>query len=148
MSLHVGDEVEIVDTKYYYEGSHGIESKDIRHGSGPQVGAIGLVTKILGRGEYVIVDYKNPGGGNAKLGFEVKKSLKVIRKNGMNLKDKMALVFKGEPQKSFIKAGVMNNDETLTEDGRAVFEAWLLKKHGDEFKKEVVDLILADEPKE
>lgn len=63
----------------------------------------------------------------------------------MNLKEKMALVFKGEPQKSFIKAGIMNSDETLTSDGKDVFMAWLLKQNGDAFKTEVVDPILADE---
>lgn len=62
-----------------------------------------------------------------------------------SLKEKMALVFKGEPEKSFIKAGVMNSDETLTSDGQAVFLAWLLKKNGDVFKTEVIDPILADD---
>lgn len=62
-----------------------------------------------------------------------------------NLKEKMALVFKGEPEKSFIKAGIMNADETLTSDGQAIFLAWLLKNEGDAFKKEVVDPILAEE---
>ena len=63
----------------------------------------------------------------------------------MNLKEKMALVFKGEPEKSFIKAGVMNVDETLTTDGNSIFMTWLLKKNGAAFKKEVVDPILEDQ---
>lgn len=65
-----------------------------------------------------------------------------------SLREKMALVFKGEPEKSFIKAGVMNTDETLTSDGQAVFMAWLLKENGTKFKSEVVDPILADMKKD
>lgn len=80
------------------------------------------------------------GGGWELMECVVNKS-----KNMASLKEKMALVFKGEPEKSFIKAGVMNTDETLTPDGNAVFMAWLLKKNGADFKKEVVDPILADE---
>lgn len=62
----------------------------------------------------------------------------------MNLKEKFALAFKGEPEKSFIKAGVMNIDETLTSDGQAIFLAYLLKKNGDDFKATVIDPILAE----
>ena len=65
----------------------------------------------------------------------------------MNLTEKFALAFKGEPEKSFIKAGVMKSDETLTEDGKQLFMTYLLRQHGDDFKKTVVDPILAEEEK-
>lgn len=74
--------------------------------------------------------------------------LKLVKKDMTSLREKMALVFKGEPEKSFIKAGVMNTDETLTSDGQAVFMAWLLKENGTKFKSEVVDPILADMKKD
>lgn len=61
------------------------------------------------------------------------------------LKQKVALVFKNEPERSFIKAGVLNIDETFTEEGRDTFLAFLLKKNGDAFKTEVIDPILAEE---
>lgn len=35
----------------------------------------------------------------------------------MNLKEKFALVFKPEPQKSFIKAGITYSNENLTPEG-------------------------------
>lgn len=63
----------------------------------------------------------------------------------MNLKEKFALVFKGEPEKSFIKAAVMNSDESLTSDGQSLFLSYLLKKNGDDFKTTVIDPILAEE---
>lgn len=66
----------------------------------------------------------------------------------MDLKEKVALAFKSEPEKSFIKAGVMNADESLTQDGKDVLLSFLLKKYGKEFKKEVVDVILAEDTKE
>lgn len=65
----------------------------------------------------------------------------------MNLKEKFAIAFKGEPEKSFIKAGVMNVDESLTEDGQALFLAYLLQKEGNAFKTEIVDPILAEQDK-
>ena len=69
-----------------------------------------------------------------------------VNSNAMtSLKEKFALAFKGEPEKSFIKAGVMNSDESLTTDGKEVFLAYLLKKNGDDFKTTVIDPILAAE---
>lgn len=52
-----------------------------------------------------------------------------------NLKQAFASVFKGEPQKSFKKAGVTDASDVLTEDGKSVFLSWLLKKHGEEFQE-------------
>lgn len=66
-------------------------------------------------------------------------------KNKMNIKEKFALLRKGEPEKSFFKLGVTDKEDTLTTEGQAIFLGWLLKKHGAEFKTEVVDPLLADE---
>lgn len=64
-----------------------------------------------------------------------------------SLTSKFALAFKGEPEKSFIKAGVLDEKEQFTTEGRQVFEQWLLKKYGNDFKKEVIDPILAEDAK-
>lgn len=66
----------------------------------------------------------------------------------MNLQERVAIAFKGEPEKSFIKAGVMNIDGTLTVEGREVWTAFLVKKFGDEFKTTVIDPMLAEEKAE
>lgn len=74
------------------------------------------------------------------------KSVEIINSkitNNMNLLEKFALMSKGEPEKSFIKAGVMEMNGKLTEDGKQLFFMFLLKKFGAEFKTEVVDGILA-----
>ena len=60
----------------------------------------------------------------------------------MNLREMFVLAFKKEPQKSYIKAGIMDTDENLTDDGKDVFLTYLINKDAD-FKKEVVDPILA-----
>ncbi len=64
----------------------------------------------------------------------------------MDIKEKFALAFKSEPEKTFRKAGITNGDDFLTSEGQNIFLSWLLKKHGEEFKKEVVDLLMEKEP--
>jgi hypothetical protein len=65
--------------------------------------------------------------------------------NNMSLINKFKLLTKQEPEKSCIKAGIMNMDETLTTEGRELFEAFMWSKYGDEFKTKVVDEILKDQ---
>jgi hypothetical protein len=62
----------------------------------------------------------------------------------MNPLEKFALMFKSEPEKSFRSTGITNGDDFLTGDGQKIFLSWLLKKHGTEFKKEVVDELLSE----
>jgi len=62
----------------------------------------------------------------------------------MNIKEQFLLAITSEPQKSFRKAGIINGDDLLTDDGQKVFLSWLLKLNQDAFKKEVVDPILED----
>ncbi len=73
--------------------------------------------------------------------------------NKINMKDilnKAALMFKGEPQKSFIKAGIMSQDEIPTDDGVKLLVSYLLKDAtiGAGFKATVVDPLLAEIEKE
>ena len=63
----------------------------------------------------------------------------------MDIKEKFVALFIKEPEKTFRKAGITNGDGFLTDDGRSVFESYLLNKFGDDFKKEVVDLMLKEE---
>lgn len=58
--------------------------------------------------------------------------------------EKFALAFKSEPEKTFIKAGIMDTKGNLTSDGREIWTQWLVKKFGDDFKTEVVDKIMAE----
>lgn len=66
----------------------------------------------------------------------------------MSLIEKAKLTFKKEPERSFIKVGVMDASENLTSEGKDLLLAFLLEKNKDDFKKEVVDPILADIEKE
>lgn len=72
----------------------------------------------------------------------------------MSIREKFLLAFKGEPEKSFRKAGITNGDDLLTDEGQKIFLSWLLKAKldasktiGEQFKSEVVDSILADDEK-
>lgn len=64
-----------------------------------------------------------------------------------NLTKKFRLLTKSEPEKTFIEKGVMDDQENLTAEGRALFEAFLIKKLGAEFKTEVVDKLVDEDKK-
>jgi len=61
-----------------------------------------------------------------------------------NLTKKFRLLTKSEPEKTFIEQGVMDDNENLTTEGRALFEAFLITKFGPEFKTEVVDKLVEE----
>src|SRR3990167_10070166 len=134
--MKIGDRVKIIGRKYSdsnnYEGRECfiVRLYSERH----------QVNGWIGR----LWELKTVETGEQTFSFEV--DLKVITKNNqMNLKDKFTLAFKGEPEKTFRKTGITNGDDFLTEDGQHVFLGWLLKKHGEEFKKDVVDDILKEQ---
>ncbi len=66
-------------------------------------------------------------------------------KTNMSLIESFRLATKSEPEKSFIKAGILEMDESFTAEGEELFMLWLLAKEGADFKTEVVDPILAEE---
>ena len=69
----------------------------------------------------------------------------IAKKNKtMNITEKFTTMFLAEPEKSFRKAGITNGDGYLTSDGQKVFLTWLLKKNGDAFKTDVVDVLLKE----
>jgi hypothetical protein len=68
--------------------------------------------------------------------------------NIMNsLKQRVKMMFTGEPERSFIKAGIMNENKELTQDGKDIFIDFMFEKHKAEFKTEVVDKLLEEEDK-
>jgi len=72
--------------------------------------------------------------------------LKLINNfNDMSLKEEFLISLKKEPEKSFRKAGIIDSNDLITEEGQEIFLTWLLQKNGDEFKKEIVDKIIKEE---
>lgn len=65
----------------------------------------------------------------------------------LNLVEKVALLFTKEPQKSFRKIGLTNGDDMITPEGAKIVLQWLLTKHADEIKKEIVDPLLKEAEK-
>lgn len=56
--------------------------------------------------------------------------------------DKVEFVgMKGEPEKTFIETGILDQNEELTPDGKTLLLNFLLTKYKDEFNKEVVTIL-------
>ncbi len=109
-------------------------------------GDTGVVVKVHGNNKY---DLKWDKDGTYTTYWTNDNDMKLISSSNMKtLKEKFALKFKKEPEKSFIKAGILDMNENLTEEGREVFESYLLKKFGEDFKTEVVDPILSEKDEE
>ncbi len=125
MTLKIGDKVLLRRESSYWGQSGGTQ---------------GVITIVNGSGSSHPYLVKWDGGST--YGYRLE-DLELVNKP-MNIKDSFTLAFKAEPEKSFRKAGITNGDDFLTTDGQVVFLSWLLKKHGEEFKKDVVDGILAD----
>ncbi len=95
-----------------------------------------------------VIHYNNGDNCYSREHLEsIRKILGVKNNKNMNIKESFTLAFKKEPEKSFRKTGITNGDDFLTEDGMKIFLSWLLNKHGIEFKKEVVDGLLAEQEK-
>lgn len=103
---------------------------------------VGEIYEVDGDQELVSTAPGQQGGCSCPQYWDLVTDIKIIN---MNLIEKAKLAFKGEPEKTFIKAGVMDSNENLTADGQALFLTYLLKKNGDDFKTTVIDPILADE---
>jgi hypothetical protein len=114
-------------------------------------GEIGTIKIISAYNQIKFDIFKSGGGGlydeiyggcyyNAN-DFEIEL---VSNIDNMNIIEKFTLNLKSEPEKSFRKAGIINGDDLLTDDGQKIFLTWLLSKNKAEFKTEVVDGILEE----
>lgn len=117
-----------------------VEVFSIAAGSARPIGYRGIITKII-----FGIAYLDNGNGAYIEGIRLVNN----NKNMSSIKEKFTLAFKKEPEKTFRKAGITNGDDFLTEEGQSIFLAYLLKKFGEDFKKEVVDDLVGevDEPK-
>jgi len=64
-----------------------------------------------------------------------------------NIVTKFKVLTAKEPEKSFIKAGIMDVNFELTAGGKTLFNDFLLEKFKDEFKTEVVDKLIEEDKK-
>lgn len=99
--------------------------------------------------EYMHYEGLNADGGREKscsmcikVGSLIKLNQSTNQMQNITLVEKAKLASKTEPLQSFIKLGVTNSDGVLTPDGQQLFFGWLITKHGDEFKTDVIDPIL------
>lgn len=74
---------------------------------------------------------------------------KPINKSFMaNLIDKVKMMMKGEPNKTFFKLGITDKEDDLTSEGKELFINFLFKRTSEEFNKEVAQPLLAEQEKE
>lgn len=109
-------------------------------GSSRFVGKEGKVVKIESHRKpyFYVTDFAGD------VGFSTEELALVTKKNIMtNLLQQFRLSIKGEPEKTFIKAGIIDNEEKFTPEGKELFNAFLLKKFGNDFKTEIVDPLVA-----
>lgn len=107
-------------------------------------GAIGFITKI--EHEYFYInDCWHPWSMTGQLEI-IEEVINQNQNKFMDLKQKFASLFLKEPQKSFRKVSVTDGQDLLTQDGATIFLSWLLhSKHAEEFKKDVVDAMIAEQ---
>lgn len=128
----VGDKVRIIQASDFDVKEHGL--------SNGMVGRIIYVTIHDSSYPYYLDIKPNRCMGESQL--ELINDNETIMSS---IKEKFVLAITPEPQKSFRKAGITNGDDLLTDDGQKIFLSWLLTKHAEEFKKNVVDGLLEDD---
>lgn len=126
-----GDEVEIVGDCC----SHGI----------------GIGKVVILKREYFGHSYRESKAflQNYNSGYVLDRDIKKINTNfkNMNIVEKFALLRKGEPEKSYFKAGITDKDDQLTPEGTKIYLSYLLGNDNGKFKTEVVDELLKYEEK-
>lgn len=66
----------------------------------------------------------------------------------MSIKEKFIISLLPEPEKSFRKAGITNEDGLITEDGQTLLMTWLLNQYKATFNDQVVQPLLAEKKDE
>ncbi len=74
--------------------------------------------------------------------------LKGNKTSNMSLKSIYKNLTRQEPEKSFVKAGITDESDSLTSDGTELFIEWLFEKNKADFNTEVVQPILKEQEEE
>lgn len=77
----------------------------------------------------------------------IEKNNKLKKQTMSNIIDKIKLNKMAEPDKSLVKAGIIEMDGSVTNNGRYVLDDFLIKKFGADIKKDYADDIIADQEK-
>lgn len=113
---------------------------------GSNHGKYGRITDISASGTVFVKydDGQDGSTGNPSKYYQVIESINNDNKIvDMNLKSLFKNMLRGEPEKSFIQAGIMDDGENLTSDGRDIFMAYLFDESKDDFLEKVVKPLLA-----
>ena len=143
----IGDIVKITANKLRSDGMIGAEyviaglynaNHDNGNSSNRYIGPLWWLTRVVG------------GSTSSCYCYEPEMELVSRSKKNtiMDIKEKFILARKKEPQKSFFKAGITDEQDMLTKEGKEIYLTWRLAKDEKEFNEEVVQDLLKEEEKE
>lgn len=152
--FNVGDNIIIIHDKDvdYENGFSGI-SGAIIHGKPPICPQKGeVINTNEGLGVYLIKYVV--GDLVMQLSFKesalIKDSEQINQNNNKNMSNLTSMfknLVRSEPEKTFVKCGIMNESLDLTAEGKELFTNFLFEKNKSEFKTEVADKIVAEQEK-
>jgi hypothetical protein len=154
MEFKIGDRVKLVSSSYVVSHGNPIYGKYMVNGKVEYV--TGMVVDILRyRSLPVKVSWENDSLNYYNHSdLEIVKEQEVIKVNEVDCKNIMSTLIQKfkvmtakEPEKTFIKAGVMNEQFQMTQSGVELFNEFLVQKFKEEFKTEVVDKIVEEDAK-
>lgn len=123
----IGDRVRYIETNYY---SHFYDK-------------CGTVTNIDHEGVWVNFDGKELN--DTEYFYDHRFELLTNNKtNNMSILSKIKQITRSEPEKTFVEVGFLNDNEEITEDGRAVLEQILWEQNKDKLKELADKLVEAD----
>lgn len=138
--FNVGDNIIITHDKDcdYGNGFSGI-SGAIIHGANPICPQKGEVININEGCKIMQLSFKE--SALVKDGEQINKTNNNIY---MSIVSKFKNLVRSEPEKTFIKCGIMNESLDLTTEGKELFINFLFEKNKVDFKTEVADKLVAD----
>lgn len=130
MKFKVGDKVRVIN-------------KD-KGGSRP-IGYEGTITSMYCPAIYGGMPVCCLDGGNGSWESE----LELINKGkNMNIKSVWNQIKRSEPEKTFNKLGITDENDELTAEGLSLYQNWRFQQDKAQFKTEVADPILAEQEKD
>jgi hypothetical protein len=116
------------------------------------IGKVGVVAQInSNRTARLLINVHFDGYGTY---WCEKESLKIIsstattKVTNMSIISQFKNILRSEPNKTFVKIGILDDKEVLTQDGKDLLLNYLLSKNQDDFNTTVAQPILAEQLKE
>ena len=117
-------------------------NKDANPNSRLIIGNIYIVTKVDGNRLW----FDNYNDSWSDYQFELVHL--IVKEKNMNIKSVWNQIKRSEPEKTFNKLGITDENDELTAEGLSLYQNWRFQQDKAQFKTEVADPILAEQEKE